>query len=239
MFREDLNQHYHSTFGAIQESRHIFIGAGLKFALASGINSPAPECFTGHNPLASASIRHSLDPLFSQSPIKILEIGFGSGLNALMTLNETEKQGINLHYTAVEAFPLDERCWKMLNYAKLLESIDHPQIFAKLHHAAWNVAEEISPHFILQKIHTKLEEFIPDQGAFNLIYFDAFGPDAQPELWTEKIFRNLWHGMSPGGILVTYSVKGTVVRALRSAGFITEKLPGPPGKRHILRAVKT
>ena len=99
-------------------------------------------------------------------------------------------------------------------------------------------AEQISLHFTLHKIHGRLEDFTPQDDAYDLVYFDAFGPDVQPELWNEEIFNKLGKGLPAGGILVTYSVKGTVVRALRSADFQAEKLPGPPGKRHILRAVK-
>ncbi|MCX6279116.1 MAG: tRNA (5-methylaminomethyl-2-thiouridine)(34)-methyltransferase MnmD, partial [Bacteroidetes bacterium] len=169
---------------------------------------------------------------------RILEIGFGTGLNAFLTHIETEKNGINVHYTAVEAFPLEENCWQSLNYPGLIDSFNSAQIFRKIHQANWEAPEIISTHFTLQKIYKKLEEYFPAEGSLDLIYFDAFGPDAQPELWTEQIFRNLSKGLSPGGMLVTYSVKGAVVRALRSCGFSTEKLPGPTGKRHILRAIR-
>ncbi len=170
--------------------------------------------------------------------LNILEIGFGTGLNALLTHAEAEKHEINVCYTAIEPFPLEESYWRALNYPHLFGSVGYSHLFAKLHLANWNEPVEISPYFTLHKIHSTLEAYFPATDLFDLIYFDAFGPDAQPELWTNQIFHNLYIGLSPGGILVTYSVKGTVVRALRLSGFHTEKLPGPPGKRHILRAIK-
>ncbi|MEI6681902.1 MAG: tRNA (5-methylaminomethyl-2-thiouridine)(34)-methyltransferase MnmD [Bacteroidota bacterium] len=216
VFRPDLNQHYHSTFGAVQETRQIFIENGFLHSISK--KQPGNR--------SSSEILH------------ILEIGFGTGLNALMTLIEAEKRKINLHYTSVEPYPLDETCWMVLNYPDLPGSADYSRQFSELHQAAWNRPVNLTPKFILHKVREKIEHFQPDFGTFDLVYFDAFGPDAQPELWTEEIFRNVGMGMAPGAVLVTYSVKGTVVRALRAAGFTTEKLPGPPGKRHILRATK-
>jgi tRNA U34 5-methylaminomethyl-2-thiouridine-forming methyltransferase MnmC len=173
-----------------------------------------------------------------EESLHLLEIGFGTGLNALMTQFEAEKHGMRVHYTAIEAFPLEENYWKALNYPYLFGSVDLLQVFTNLHHAAWGKTAEISPHFTIHKVHGSLEAYEPAPDAFDMIYFDAFGPDVQPELWTEQIFGKMYNGLRAGGSLVTYSVKGTVVRALRSSGFSTEKLPGPPGKRHILRAVK-
>ena len=173
-----------------------------------------------------------------KTSLDLLEIGFGTGLNALLTQSEAEKHGMRVHYTAIEAFPLEEIYWKALNYPHLFGSVDLLQVFTNLHHAAWDNTVEISPHFTLHKVHGSLETYEPAPGAIDIIYFDAFGPDVQPELWTEQVFGKIYDGLRIGGTLVTYSVKGTVVRALRSSGFSTEKLPGPPGKRHILRAVK-
>ncbi len=216
LFRRDLNQHYHSIHGALQESKHIFIENG--FLCAIGKFHPGIGNSAGF--------------------LNILEIGFGTGLNAFLTLAEAEKYGISVHYTAIEPFPLEMNYWQALNYPHLFGSADYSHLFAKLHLANWNVPEEISPHFTLEKIHGTIETYLPPPGSSDLVYFDAFGPDAQPELWTEQIFHQLCYGMSTSGILVTYSVKGIVVRALHAAGFSTEKLPGPPGKRHVLRATK-
>jgi tRNA U34 5-methylaminomethyl-2-thiouridine-forming methyltransferase MnmC len=216
LFHRELNQHYHSVFGAVQESRHIFIETGL---------FPAIDKFPQGN-------RDETDCL------NILEIGFGTGLNALLTLVEAEKRVTRIHYTTIEAFPLEEIFWQTLNYPLFSGSPDYSKVFAHLHKAGWNQTEEISPFFTLHKIHGTLEAFQPPARVFNLVYFDAFGPETQPELWTEQIFRKIYQGLAQDGILVTYSVKGTVVRALKAAGFLNEKLPGPPGKRHILRATK-
>ncbi len=216
LFHPGFNQHYHSTFGAIQESQHIYIRTGLLYAI---------EYFHAKR-------------INLQTPFNILEIGFGTGLNALLTQMEAEKLGMPVHYTAIEAFPLDESCWGNLNYPHMLGAVDGTTVFGKLHLANWNEPRLISPHFTLHKIHKTLEEYSPLYDSFDLVYFDAFGPDVQPELWTGQVFSNLWKGLITPGILVTYSVKGEIVRAMHSAGFQTEKLSGPPGKRHILRAVK-
>jgi len=216
VFRPDLNQHYHSTFGAVQETQQIFIENGFLHAISKQQDG-------SHD---------------GSEPVHILEIGFGTGLNALMTLIEAEKRNINIDYTSVEPYPLDETCWKLLNYPQLPGSASYSGQFSDLHRAGWNLPVTLTPTFNLHKVMDSVEHFQPECGKFGMVYFDAFGPDAQPELWTEEIFRKICMSMSPGAILVTYSVKGTVVRALRAAGFSTEKLPGPPGKRHILRATK-
>jgi tRNA U34 5-methylaminomethyl-2-thiouridine-forming methyltransferase MnmC len=216
LYHPGLDQHFHSTFGAMEESLHIFIRAGLLHYLeVVNINQ-------------SGTYRS----------LRILEVGFGTGLNALLTLVEAEKQRIKVHYTAIEAFPLDDCYWQELNYPSLVGSDDSNQAFRHIHLATWDAPWNISPFFTLLTVNTTLESFIPGETAFDLVFFDAFGPDAQPEMWTEELFRKLYKGLAPGGVLVTYSVKGNVVRALRSAGFCTEKLPGPLGKRHILRAIK-
>ncbi len=217
IFSPEVNQHYHSTFGAIRESQHIFIQAGFLHAL-----------------------KHAENPKKDRSAgFRILEVGFGTGLNALLTQAEAEKNGIPVHYLALEAFPLGKDLWKTLNYTDFDGYTDLKQVYENLHLAAWNQPIEISPCFVLHKSAVTLEQFLPSSGAaFDLVYFDAFDPEAQPELWTADIFRMLFNELAAGGSLLTYSVKGTIVRAMQSAGFSTEKLPGPPGKRHILRAVK-
>lgn len=216
LYHPGLNQHFHSTFGAMEESLHIFIRAGLLHYLEMvNINQPG-----------------------NHRSLRILEVGFGTGLNALLTQVEAEKQRIKVHYTAIEAFPLEDCYWRLLNYSGLVGSGDSNEVFRHIHLATWDAPGNISPFFTLLKVHKTLESFIPGETAFDLVFFDAFGPDAQPEVWTEELFRKLYKGLAPGGVLVTYSVKGTVVRALSSAGFCTEKLPGPLGKRHILRAIK-
>jgi tRNA U34 5-methylaminomethyl-2-thiouridine-forming methyltransferase MnmC len=200
----------------LEESLHIFIGAGLIHYLNT-VKPYQPDL---------------------TNPLRILEIGFGTGLNTLLTQVEAEKQKIKVHYTTIEAFPLEDCYWQLLNYPGIMGSLDYTSSYRKIHLASWEIPEEVSDFLTLNKIQTELESFAPGKASFDLVYFDAFGPDAQPELWTEEIFRKLYQGLAPGGMLVTYSVKGAVVRALKSAGFNTEKLPGPSGKRHILRAIK-
>lgn len=210
IYNSDLGESYHSTFGAIQESSFIFIGQGL-----------IPVVKT-----------------FDEGPLQILEIGFGTGLNALLTQIEAERTGRKIIYTSIEAFPLPEEIWQRLNYPRQLCSIDYTAQFHNLHQASWDQPEEISPHFTLHKLVVKLEDYAPPDDVFHGVFFDAFSPAAQPELWNELFFRKIHTAMKPDGFFVTYSVKGTVVRALKSVGFTIEKLAGPPGKRHILRAKK-
>jgi len=205
---EGLQEHYHSTFGAINESAHVFIKAGLRRVLEE-------------NP----------------GELAIFEVGFGTGLNALLTLLEKKIKGVDVHYTTIEAHPLEEAIWTRLNYAEIIGGEEAKTAFAKLHSCKWDEAKEIVPGFYFEKHNCKLETFTAGR-SFDLVYFDAFGPDVQPELWSEAIFRNIAGMTSTGGILVTYSCKGSVKRALKAAGFGTEKLPGPKGKREILRGVR-
>ncbi|MEI6456989.1 MAG: tRNA (5-methylaminomethyl-2-thiouridine)(34)-methyltransferase MnmD [bacterium] len=215
LFVPELNEHYHSSFGAVTESRHVFIEAGFREA------------------------SRKLDRL------KILEVGFGTGLNALLTLLEAEKLQKEVSYTAIEAYPLDITLVGKLNYPELQALEEYPAAFRRIHLVSWIPYppslishQQITNYFSIQKIHCSLEDYRPSSVCFDLIYFDAFAPDKQPEMWSEKIFASLSQSMVPGGILVTYCVKGEIVRRLKSLGFLTEKLPGPPGKRHMLRAIK-
>lgn len=198
---------YHSKHGAIQESMHVFIEAGLKPALEQG---------------------HTV--------VKLLEMGFGTGLNALLTaMHSPEKQ--NIQYVAIEAYPIEGSISDSLNYCELLNAPELEPIFRKMHGAEWEEAIAITPSFTLQKIQGRLQDYQPAQ-SFNLVYFDAFAPNAQPELWTTEIFSRLFNALEEEGILVTYCSKGDVRRALIAAGFTVEKIPGPPGKREMLRAIK-
>ena len=243
LFVPELNEHYHSTFGAIQESEFIFIESGIHYFnqllssaiwhLASCICHPASAILH-----PASGILHPASGIpHPPPPITILEIGFGTGLNALLTQIEAERTGQKISYTSLEAYPLDCDIWSRLNYPHRLGAWVIG-VFEQLHEVPWNKPEVISPMFTLHKINGNLETFRPGKDEFNIIFFDAFGPDVQPELWTPGIFKSLFLSLKKEGILVTYSVKGTVVKALQSAGFYTEKLPGPPGKRHILRALK-
>ncbi len=203
----ELKVTYHSKHGAIQESDHVFIEAGLK-------------------PL-----------LHSQPTIHIFEMGFGTGLNALLTLAEAESQQQKIHYQSVEAFPLEATIIAQLNYCQQLQQPTLQPIFEQLHTAPWNQSINITPWFTFQKDHTTLFNFSTIQ-LVNLIYYDAFAPNAQPELWTVDAFTQLFNMLMPEGVLVTYCSKGDVRRAMQAAGFTVEKIPGPPGKREMVRARK-
>ncbi len=204
IFVPELNEHYHSIHGAVQESGHIFISNGFDFCKAD--------------------------------PLRIFEIGFGTGLNALLTAMKTSTGSRIVNYTSIEKYPLDESITKSLNH-HLFAGEGSREIFSSIHSCGWNTSSEICKNFNLTKIDGDLRyETLP--GIYDLIYFDAFGPDKQPDMWTREIFTKISEITKPGGILLTYSAKGEVKRNLRACGFEVMLLPGPPGKRHIIRAVK-
>jgi len=207
-----LNATYHSIHGAIQESRHVFIDAGFKTLV------PAT---TGR--------------------LRIFEVGFGTGLNALLTIIEAEKLRREVYYETIEQFPLDSKEMRLMNFCKQLGREDLQPLFAQLHDCEWEKEIKVEPYFFFKKSKVNLltletsgtsETF----GSFQLIYFDAFAPNTQPELWTKEIFEKMFAMLDPGGVLVTYCSKGDVRRTMQVAGFVVEKLPGPPGKREIIRA---
>lgn len=205
----DLNEHYHSTFGAIAESRHIFIEAGLKYVMK---NEPVE--------------------------LNILEVGFGTGLNALLTMLWAGSTGNSINYTTIEKYPLIDGLWDKLNYPEQLEDARAYDYFKALHECTWNENHKLLDNFNFIKKDVDLETYQNPEASFDLIYFDAFGPDVQPNLWTEEIFNKIAKMTAKGGVLVTYSCKGTVKRALKATGFKIEKIPGPKGKREILRGVR-
>jgi tRNA U34 5-methylaminomethyl-2-thiouridine-forming methyltransferase MnmC len=201
---------YHSMHGAIQESMHVFIRSGLH---------ALPERY----------------PL-----LRIFEMGFGAGLNALLTLQQTVMQRQQIYYETVELYPLSTDEARPLNYNDLLNSSPGPNLLEALHAAPWEKDVQIDPLFTLHKKQLSLFQYLENspQEPFHLIYFDAFDPAAQPELWTKHVFEQLFARLYKGGVLVTYCSKGLVRRAMQAAGFVVEKLPGPPGKREIVRARK-
>ncbi|MDD2475268.1 MAG: tRNA (5-methylaminomethyl-2-thiouridine)(34)-methyltransferase MnmD [Dysgonamonadaceae bacterium] len=209
LFVPQLNEHYHSTHGAIQESRHVYINAAFC------------EC--------------------KNKQIKVLEIGFGTGLNAFLTLLVAENTNIQVHYTSLELYPLKIEQTKQLNYPSQLSDITGALLFPLLHTANWNESVEITNSFSLHKI--KVDFTNPDNFntnyPFDVIYFDAFAPEKQPDMWTQEIFNKLYAISNDNAIITTYCAKGKVRRMLQAAGFIVERLPGPPGKREILRGRNT
>lgn len=204
IFIPELNEHYHSTHGAIQEARHVYINAGLRFS--------------------------------DKNPIRILEIGFGTGLNTYLSLIEAEKNNRSIIYHSLERYPIEEKQLKILNYPQQIK-FENQDLFYKLHQTEWDKTCIISDHFSLKKINGDLKQ-IDFKEKYDLIYFDAFAPDIQSDLWTESIFKKLYHCTNSEAILVTYCSKGIVKQALRASGFNVNRLAGPPGKHHILRATK-
>jgi len=208
LYRADLEETYHSIHGAIAESKHVFIESGL-------------NAFIEEN---------------TKQQISILEIGFGSGLNALLSYEEILGTGRQILYSSLETVPLPYSLVEQLGYQNHL-SEKLVGIYQKMHAATWNTRVEIDAQFTLEKIEEKCEDFHPNN-TYDVVYFDAFAPDKQASLWTLDVFEKIYQAMNVGGIFVTYSAKGDVRRALMQAGFEVNKIAGLPPKRHMLRAYK-
>jgi tRNA U34 5-methylaminomethyl-2-thiouridine-forming methyltransferase MnmC len=170
------------------------------------------------------------------NPVNILEVGFGTGLNALLTAVRNNQEKREVFYTAIEKYILPDELVNTLNYHEFAGQ-DGKKIYEALHRADWNVSVDISETFHLAKVNCDLKDF-KHEARFDLIYFDAFGPDKQPEMWENNIIRKIADLTVPGGIFVTYSAKGSLQRNLKDSGFTVSLLPGPPGKREVLRAVR-
>ena len=182
-------------------------------------------------------IRSGFDAV-AADPCSILEVGMGTGLNAFLTVLEAEQQRRRVHYTALEAFPVAAPLWQSLNYPALLKREEKSNWYALLHTSTWGAMQQISERFHFIKLQQKVQEAIFDAGSFDLVYYDAFAPRVQPELWEADVFAAIYQWMCDGGKLVTYCAKGRVKRTLKAIGFEVESLPGPPGKREMIRAVK-
>ncbi|MDE3253439.1 MAG: tRNA (5-methylaminomethyl-2-thiouridine)(34)-methyltransferase MnmD [Bacteroidota bacterium] len=204
---KDKKSTYHSLHGAISESRHVFIQAGLLPFLKPG----------------------------QATPVRILEIGFGTGLNALLTMIEADRWGIPVSYTAVEPYPLTAEEFGQLNYGELL---NRQHDFITLHTIPDYTSSPVSPFFTLLRLPGEIHKLkdIPDA---DCIFFDAFSPTDQPDMWTEEVFSKLFQCLAPAGTLVTYCSKTTVRKELQSVGFTVTKIPGPFGKREMVRAIKS
>lgn len=202
-----LNETYHSTHGAIQESQYIFIDRGLDFAVQS----------------------QNLDK------VEVLEIGFGTGLNALLALHYTETNGKDINFETLESYPLEESVWGELNYPTKTKD---GKGFQQLHLANWGEQIKISTHFSIHKREGLLQEVLFSEAHFDVVFFDAFAPNTQPELWEKDMIKKVVDALKPSGIFVTYCAKGQLKRDLKDLGMMVEKLQGPPGKREIIRAIK-
>jgi len=206
LYVPDLEESYHSNFGAVQEAEHIFIKDALSFSVKK------------------------------KKSLNILEIGFGTGLNAWLSLKYATRNRLELNYFGVEKYPLSIAEAQLLNYAD--KDLELGANFMKLHQADWGKWVKLNEYFHLFKLHSDFREMSLDAEFFDVVYFDAFGPDVQPELWKADVFKSTFAAMKPGGVLTTYSVKGNVRRAMKEVGFAVKKIPGPIGKREITRAIK-
>ncbi|QBO59273.1 tRNA (5-methylaminomethyl-2-thiouridine)(34)-methyltransferase MnmD [Chryseobacterium salivictor] len=209
LYINDLNENYHSHHGALQEAQHVFIDNGLN--------------------------------LIKNCNINILELGFGTGLNVLVTIDEflkTDKSHV-IHYFTLEKYPINEREVNELDYGSIFHKTEMQEIYQRIHASNWNETVEILPQFFLTKYHCDFFEIKNlDFPEIDLVYFDCFGARVQPDLWEKPLFEMVANTMKPGGLLTTYSSKGSVRRILEELGFNVEKKAGPPGKREMINAVK-
>ena len=203
IFNCNINESYHSKYGAIIESQHVFINYGLKFVF--------------------------------KKEIKIFEVGFGTGLNALLSYIYCDNHKIKIDYQTIEKFPLKKAYYLPLNFSEQLKI--KKNIFINLHSSKWESKLEISDFFSITKYAQDLTDF-NHEFYYDLIYFDAFSPEKQPELWTEKNFKKLYKNLNYNGILITYCAKGLIKRTLKKVGFKIYSFPGPKGKREITQARK-
>jgi len=204
LFVPELNEHYHSTHGAVQEAVHVYINAGLH------------HC--------------------EKDEIHVLEIGFGTGLNAFLTLLESAKINKKIVYTSLERYPISVSDAQKLNYASQINP-ESENLFLQLHETEWEKQIDINPHFSLLKLNRNVTDTdaFAFSTKFDVVYFDAFAPEKQPEMWTQEVFENILSICNPNAALTTYCAKGTVRRTMQNAGFKVEKLQGPVGKREMLR----
>ena len=208
IFHEGLNETYHSMHGAIQESEHVFIKAGL------------------------------LELIAKKNTIKIFEVGFGTGLNAWLVYKAIAGSSIKIVYHSLEPYPLPEALFLQLNYTDGIEDKEVKDFFLKLHNAPWDLEVEMNSNFIVKKIKTKLEEYIAKEDFFDLVFYDAFAPSKQAEMWLPENIQKVYNLLLKEGVLVTYCARGQFKRDLKAVGFTVETLLGPPGKKEMTRATK-
>ncbi len=208
LYMRELGEHYHSTHGALQESRHVFLQA----------------CFD-HVALQARLLR-------------VLEVGFGTGLNALLTLARAVEENLEVAYETLEPFPLSQAEWSELNLPKLIDNGRFTDAFARMHQAEDQVITKIYDGFSFQRYLSTIQEVALPGNRYHAVYYDAFAPQYQPEMWTLEVFEKLYAAMLPGAVLTTYCTKGSVKRAMKAAGFVLSHPEGPPGKREMTVAVR-
>ena len=211
LYLPELNETYHSFHGAINEAQHVFIDKGLSIKLE---DKPDTE-------------------------IHLLEIGFGTGLNALMTIKHLLEDSVKqkIHYHSIEAYPLAAEIYTQLNYPEQLNAPKLKDYFDEIHECGWDQDIEILPNFILHKYHNKIEDIDFGNQKFDLVYFDAFAPSKQAEMWTLDILGKIKNQLNPKAVFVSYCAKGQFKRDLKALGFTVETLDGPPGKKEMVRGV--
>lgn len=203
LYHEGLDETYHSRHGALRESQHVFIQHGLRHWCRES----------------------------AKDSVAIFEVGFGTGLNAWLSHQFAESQGVRVDYVSIEAYPLQREVWSQLNYAQPDDGV-----FRQLHEVPWSTSARIDEVFNLTKLHGKLEDEQLPLKLFDVVYYDAFAPSKQPALWTYNMLEKVCRLLAPSGVFVTYCAKGQLKRDLRSLGLVMETLPGPPGKKEMIRA---
>jgi len=209
LYIPELDETYHSAYGAIQESNYVFITQGLDYFKRQE----------------------------RAKRIKIFEVGFGTGLNALLSLIYVKSHHIDISYQSIEAFPVNQRDINMLNYPDLISDELALEMFKLIHSSSWEIWNEISPGFLLKETNDLIQDFKPEE-RFDLCFFDAFAPSKQPEIWDKEILEEIYVGLTDRGVFVTYCAKGQLKRDLKNIGFEIETLSGPPGKMEMVRAIK-
>lgn len=204
LYLPDLDETYHSNHGAMQEALHVFIEHGLTFVAQD------------------------------KKSISVFEMGFGTGLNALLTAQWGEKHQKKIQYTGVELHPLSEEIWRQMDY---VQGKSEGEEYAKIMSAAWENYQDIHPYFELRKIERDVLQLELHEQV-DLVYYDAFGPRAQAEMWEIPVLTKMYELLKPCGVFVTYCAQGQMKRNLKSLGFELSELPGPPGKRAMTRATK-
>ena len=205
LYIPDLDEHYHSTNGAVQESQHVYLEAGLLYYINTHYQAKNKE-------------------------IQVLEFGFGTGLNTFLTALEAERRRIKIRYVALEKYPLSQEITDKLNYAA-----ENRFLFQQIHQSGWENPFQVTPYFTLQKLQVDFNTFnFPNY--YDVVYFDAFAPDKQPDVWSQELFDKIFPAMNQGGVLTTYCAKGSIRRIMQQAGFTVERIPGAAGKREMLRA---
>ena len=207
LFIPEWNENYHSSHGAVQEAKHVF----LKYGLGEKLN---------------------------QEEVSIFEVGYATGLNAILTYEFAKDHSLKINYDSIEAYPVTIEEVEYLDYVSLFECLELKEVYKKMHDDAWNESMLISNNFQLKKIHDKLERYQLQDNQYDIVFFDAFGPRVQEGMWSKSHFENLYNSMKSEGVFVTYCAKGQVKRDLKAVGFEVETLPGPPGKREMTRAIK-